>query len=188
MQSFKTLGDAIRLAEFAHFSQLDKAGLPYIEHPRRVLEKVKAQGALPFVQQSAILHDVTEDTKFTPEILEDLGFSVAVVEIIRLIDRDYSELLFHSANNGRDLANGKYKGKRWYTSLGPRAQDEFYYRGIAENPYAYMVKLADIEDNLTPWRLAYLPGSEQERLRVKYFQAKMFMAGELDHLPIDTAA
>ena len=56
MQTFKTLDDAIALAKFAHRNQTDKAGLPYIDHPLRVLEKVKAQGALPYVQIAAVLH------------------------------------------------------------------------------------------------------------------------------------
>lgn len=48
MQKFNTLSDAIALAEFAHRNQHDKAGMPYIEHPRRVMEAVQAQGAMPY--------------------------------------------------------------------------------------------------------------------------------------------
>lgn len=141
MQKFGTLDDAIALAEYAHRNQRDKAGLPYIEHPRRVLAKVQAQGALPFVQMAAILHDVLEDTAFTDKMLVELGFSVATVQIINLVSRNY--------DNGMD-----------------------YYRRIGCNEYARMVKLADIEDNLSEWRLAYLPYDEQVRLRNKYQDAK----------------
>lgn len=168
MIKFKTLGDAIRLAEAAHFNQVDKAGMPYIEHPRRVMKKVQAQGALPYVQMAAILHDITEDTAYTPEILLALGFSEAAIEIVKLLDRGYSERLFHAANYGRDL---DFSGK-FYMALGPDGKDEFYYRNIAANPGAKMVKLADIDDNLEPWRQSYLPIETQERLAVKYAKAR----------------
>jgi len=168
MIKFKTLADAVRLAEAAHYTQVDKAGLPYIEHPRRVMQKVQAQGALPFVQIAAIFHDITEDTAYTPEILLALGFSEAAVDIVKLLDRGYSKRLFHAANAGRDLDNS---GK-WYLSLGPDAEDEFYYNNIKANPGAKMVKLADIDDNMEPWRQSYLSMETQERLLIKYTKAR----------------
>src|SRR6478736_1968456 len=84
------LADCVRLAEFAHFHQYDKAGNPYIEHPKRVLASVQAQGAQPYVQMAAVLHDVTEDTEFTPEMLLSLGVPEAAVDIVRLVDRGIS--------------------------------------------------------------------------------------------------
>lgn len=149
MQTFKSLPDAIALAEFAHRSQLDKAGLPYIEHPKRVLAKVQAQGALPYVQIAAILHDVTEDTRFTDFMLIDLGFSEAAVDIVSLLDR----------NRNKDHGYN----------------DEEYYLRIRKNPGALMVKLADIEDNLSPWRLSYLSPATQSRLRRKYRVARLIL-------------
>lgn len=164
MQKFKTLSDAIALAEFAHRNQVDKAGLPYIEHPKRVLEKVKAQGALPYIQMAAILHDVTEDTAFTPEHLLDLGFPESAVKIVRLLDRNLSEKYFFSSEGLN------------YARDGSKEQlDYFYYTEIAKDDGARMVKLADIEDNLSPWRLAYLEEETQTRLRRKYARAQNFL-------------
>jgi (p)ppGpp synthase/HD superfamily hydrolase len=154
MQKFATLSDAIALAEFAHRNQIDKAGLPYIEHPRRVLAKVQARGGLPYVQIAAILHDVTEDTRFTPDMLLELGFSEAAVEVIKLVDRNESERLWYSfAPDGMD-------------------KDTYYYTQIRKNPGAKMVKGSDIEDNLSAWRLSYLPYQTQARLVEKYRKAK----------------
>lgn len=154
MQTFRTLPDAIALAEFAHRNQVDKAGLPYIEHPKRVLAKVQAQGAMPFVQIAAVLHDVTEDTAFTPQMLIDLGFSEAAVHVVILLDR-------------------KLSWKAWESMDDPCCDtaNEFYYKGISISPYAKMVKLADIEDNLSPWRLSYLEADTQDRLKAKYAKA-----------------
>ena len=155
------LNDCIRLAEFAHFHQTDKAGQPYIEHPKRVLANVQAQGAQPYVQMAAVLHDVTEDTNFTAQMLLDLGVPEAAVEIVRLVDRDISRLAFHEV-----LAIKASSG-----SIEKSQYDLFYYESIRGNPGAVQVKLADIGDNLQPWRLNYLPPETQDRLRDKYGKA-----------------
>lgn len=140
-QTYSTLADAIHLAEFAHRNQFDKAGFPYIEHPKRVLETVKAMGVKPYVQQAAILHDVVEDTPFTISMLSDLGFAEPVLVVVDLVTR-------------RDGVSA-----------------DQYYAEIAKNPDAAAVKIADIRDNLAPWRLSYLPDATQERLREKYRKA-----------------
>lgn len=158
MQKFKTLADAVALAEFAHRNQVDKAGLDYIEHPKRVLAKVQAQGALPYVQIAAVLHDVTEDTAFTSDMLLDLGFSEAAVRLVKLLDRDESLKVFRSLG-WED--NPEYGGD----------PQTFYYDSIKADRNATMVKLADIEDNLSPWRQAYLEPETQVRLRKKYAKA-----------------
>src|SRR5690242_18481465 len=87
MQKFQTLQDAIALAEFAHRNQQDKAGMPYIDHPKRVLATVQAMGGKPYVQMAAVLHDVVEDTAITLDMLEALGFSPAVVLLVDLLTR-----------------------------------------------------------------------------------------------------
>ena len=156
VEKFKTLADVIALAEFAHRNQRDKADMPYIDHPRRVMQNVQAQGAMPYVQQAAILHDVTEDTAFTIEMLLELGVPEAAVEIVKLCDRDYSRAVYEEEREKGNIAC---------------TPDEFYYLNIRRNPGALQVKLADIGDNLQPWRLSYLPEKTQERLREKYAKA-----------------
>lgn len=153
-----TLQDCIDLATFAHRHQYDKAGEPYIKHPLRVMKSVQAQGAQGYVQMAAVLHDVTEDTPFTPQMLLDLGVPEAAVEIVKLVDRDYSALEF-KATGWAD--NPEYGGDA----------PTFYYDSIKKNPGAVQVKLADIGDNLQQWRLAYLPPATQDRLRAKYAKA-----------------
>lgn len=161
------LADCVRLAEFAHFHQKDKSGADYIEHPKRVLANVQAQGAMPYVQMAAILHDVTEDTPFTPEMLISLGVPEAAVEIVRLVDRDESARLWWKVTTMPPTREELVKS----------LQDKFYYEQIRRNPGAEQVKLADIGDNLQPWRLAYLPESTQERLRAKYAKAIELLTG-----------
>lgn len=152
-----TLQDCIDLATFAHRHQYDKAGEPYINHPLRVLESVKAQGAQAYVQMAAVLHDVTEDTPFTCDMLLALGVPEAAVEIVRLVDRDASKAKLMAA--GLDGVVTKEE------------IDEFYYSEIRNSPAAKLVKFADIGDNTQPWRLSYLPEKQQEHLRDKYAKA-----------------
>jgi hypothetical protein len=187
MIKFKTLADAVRLAEAAHYSQVDKAGLPYIEHPRRVMQKVQAQGALPYVQIAAILHDVTEDTAYTPEMLLGLGFSEAAVDIVKLLDRAHSKRKWQSLVEAREHLVVSWSGldDDHYTqvmgdwvdkNLGGREglndHNFFYYWDISNNPGAKIVKNADIDDNMEPWRQSYLSDETQERLIIKYTKAR----------------
>lgn len=158
MQKFGTLQDAIDLAEFAHRNQFDKAGMPYIEHPKRVLAAVQGQGRQPYVQIAAVLHDVTEDTAFTPLMLLELGFSEAAVEIVRLLDRNISAIEYVK------LVAQRPEGVEW-TGV---SKEDYYYERIRENPGAYVVKDEDMNDNTQPWRLTYLPEETQKRLTKKY--------------------
>jgi (p)ppGpp synthase/HD superfamily hydrolase len=159
VHKFTKLADCIALAEFAHRNQTDKAGMPYIEHPMRVMKAVQVQGCMPYIQMAAVLHDVTEDTAFTAEMLLELGVPEAAVEIIRLVDRD------HSLQEWTEL-EVTYKDHESFPD-----PETYYYDQIKTNPGAVQVKLADIGDNLQPWRLAYLPSETQERLRTKYAKA-----------------
>lgn len=141
MQKFTSLQDAIALAEFAHRNQTDKAGMPYIEHPKRVLAAVQGQGLQPYVQQAAVLHDVVEDTPITCEVLLSLGFSEATVNLVDILTR-------------RD-----------------DVPDDAYYARIGKNRDATAIKRADIADNTLGWRLSYLDQATQDRLKRKYVKA-----------------
>lgn len=71
---------AMEIATKAHAGQIDKAGSPYIEHPRFVAGLVEGDTA----KAVAWLHDVVEDTAVT---LEDLSqeFPPEVVEAVSLL-------------------------------------------------------------------------------------------------------
>lgn len=165
-----TLQDCIDLATFAHRHQYDKAGEPYINHPKRVLQNVQAQGAQAYVQMAAVLHDVTEDTPFTADMLLALGVPEAAVRIVRLVDRNESEKYFNqyveTAKRVGTPLDGDLHGNK----------DDYYYYHIRRNPGALIVKKADIGDNLQPWRLEYLPVATQERLQNKYAKALELLA------------
>lgn len=189
MSNKMTLADCVRLAEFAHFHQRDKAGDEYIRHPKRVLESVQAQGARPYVQMAAVLHDVTEDTPFTAQMLLDLGVPEAAVEIVKLVDRNASAKIWREQEAQKqmlidswdDLTDEEFRSAMAKVSQKPGfniSKDEFYYAEIKKNPGAVQVKLADIGDNLQPWRLSYLSDETQARLRAKYAKALELLTGD----------
>lgn len=69
---------AVAIARRAHEGQLDKAGLPYIDHPLRVMAGVSGE----HTKMAAVLHDVVEDNDITPEDLLAYGCPPPVVSAI----------------------------------------------------------------------------------------------------------
>jgi (p)ppGpp synthase/HD superfamily hydrolase len=74
-----TLEDAILLALQAHWGQTDKANLPYITHPLRIMGRMQTQEEMIV----AVLHDVVEDTDIT---LDDLRMNEFSAEIVTAVD------------------------------------------------------------------------------------------------------
>jgi (p)ppGpp synthase/HD superfamily hydrolase len=126
------------IAVTAHRDQVDKAGLPYIEHPRRVAELVAAAGGSDEAVAAAWLHDVLEDTDLTPEDLRVAGIPEEVVAAVRAVTH----------------------------RCGERLDD--YAKRVAADPLAVQVKRADLADNTDPDRLGKLSAKDNDRLRAKY--------------------
>ncbi|RLK55218.1 HD domain-containing protein [Actinokineospora cianjurensis] len=78
-----SLDDAVRIARAAHGEQLDKSGLPYIEHPLRVMAGV----ATDHERMTAVLHDVVEDTGVTLADLAEAGCPPEVVAAVDAISK-----------------------------------------------------------------------------------------------------
>ena len=95
-----TLERAIEIARYAHASQVDKAGVDYIEHPLRVMEKGEN------VEQKivGVLHDVVEDSDWTFEMLEEEGFAPAIIEALKCVTKlsegeDYDDFISRFMTN-----------------------------------------------------------------------------------------
>lgn len=80
---YNTVEDVDLFAQAAHEGQVDKIGVPYIEHVRAV-----AAGLAPFGDDlviAGLLHDVLEDTDWTAGHLRAIGIpprSLAAVEAV----------------------------------------------------------------------------------------------------------
>lgn len=95
----------------------------------------------PSEQAAAWLHDVVEDCGITAESLLEQGVNADVVAAVELLTR-------------RD-----------------DVPSDRYYERIAADPIARPVKLADIGDNLQPWRTERLDPGTRARLARRYAHA-----------------
>lgn len=140
---------AARIAADAHAGQVDKAGLPYIEHPRAVAALLAGSpgfaGLDPHGRDHALaaayLHDVLEDTEVTDVDLLAAGIPIPVVASVRL--------LTHRGHEPRSV----------------------YYARIVLDPIARLVKVADVAHNASRERLAVLDEATAARLAAKYADA-----------------
>lgn len=82
-----TLEKAILIATTAHQGQVDKAGVPYILHPFRVMFGCKTEDE----QICAVLHDVIEDTAVTFEDLKTEGFKEEILNALHALTKRKSE-------------------------------------------------------------------------------------------------
>lgn len=79
----KTVNEVDFMADCAHAGQVDKIGVPYIEHVRAV-----AAGLAPFgdkLVMAGLLHDIIEDTDWTAEQLREAGIPSSVVAIVEAV-------------------------------------------------------------------------------------------------------
>lgn len=104
---------ALKLCFEAHKNQTDKSGMPYVFHPFHLAEQMETEETTIV----ALLHDVVEDTDYTIEDLNAMGFSKAVTDAIVLMTHD---------------DDTEYMD---------------YVRAIKPNPIAKTVKLADLNHN-----------------------------------------
>ncbi len=121
---------AIEIAATAHRGQADKASQPYILHPLRVMLACEGEAT----RIVAILHDVIEDSDWTPEALRAEGASDAILAALDTVTRRDDE-----------------------------TYEEFIERA-ARNEIGRAVKIADLHDNLDLSRIAQPTRSDFARM------------------------
>lgn len=104
---------ALKLCFEAHKEQMDKSGMPYVFHPFHLAEQMNDE----VTTIVALLHDVVEDTDYTLNDLQNMGFGKDVIDALALLTHD------------PDVPYMDYVSK------------------IKENPIAKAVKLADLKHN-----------------------------------------
>lgn len=122
---------SLKIALIAHEGQRDKAGLPYILHPLRLMQKMHNE----LEMSSALLHDVLEDSHFTPEKLREEGIPEDVIDVLLYLTKKRNE-----------------------------TYEEFIERA-SNNEIAVKVKKADLEDNINILRLKEVKDKDIERLK-----------------------
>lgn len=127
------ISKAMKLAFQAHEGQVDKGGQSYILHPLTVAMTLASQGFDEDTITAGLLHDVIEDTQYSFEDLQAMGFHATVINALRLLthdkDTDYME----------------------------------YVRKVKENPIARAVKMADLLHNSDRSRLEVVTDKDEQR-------------------------
>ena len=75
---------AIAIAVEAHKGQTDKADMPYILHPLRVMNSVNTLEE----KIIAVLHDVVEDTSITFHFILEKGIDKHLIDVLRLLTHE----------------------------------------------------------------------------------------------------
>jgi hypothetical protein len=136
-----TLERAIAIAAEAHSGQVDKAGLPYILHPIRVMLNVSTLEE----RIVAVLHDVCEDCPgWTLDRVRSERFSEQIVEALDSVTK----------REGEDGDEGYFA----------------FVRRAGLNPIGRRVKLADLQDNLDIGRISNPTKRDYDRIE-RYRQA-----------------
>lgn len=136
------INEAITLACTLHDGQYDKDGQPYIYHVLRVivglpiLVQLKTAATREYVHIIAALHDVLED------VPKNEAERWALEEII---ERAFGKTVLSSL-----LALTRTEGEDY---------DEYITR-VCRDPYAALVKQADIADSMQRWR--YIVGESRQ--------------------------
>lgn len=127
------INKALKLCYQAHAGQVDKAGIPYVFHPFHLAEQMTEEATVV----AALLHDVMEDTPYTLQDLQRLGFEPRILEALCLLTHEE----------------------------GIPYQD--YVRRLSVDPIARAVKLADLRHNMDESRNASLPRNEERNARYR---------------------
>lgn len=137
-----TIDSTIDFIKVAHANAFDKTGFPYWEHPYRVMQHLGAKASNE-ERKAALLHDIVEDTEHTLEDLHNMGYTIEVLNVVKLLTIDKAlnmPYIYHIAK----IAN-------------------------SGNISAIKIKIADIMDNTDPDRLLLV--EDAERLLLKYRRA-----------------
>lgn len=130
---------AVAIAEQQHAGQVDKAGRPYIEHPKRVMRAMQSDAE----RIVAILHDVIEDGDVTLAQLADEGFPQYLLDaldaVTRRKDETYEAFVARAAADpiGRNVKRADLRDNADLTRIAsPTAADlartEKYRRALAQ--------------------------------------------------------
>lgn len=154
--------DVDRIAAAAHADQVDKAGRPYIAHPRAVAAALAPFG--PDAEMAGLLHDVIEDTSLDADALLHLGVPEPVVYAVVAVSRVPGKATYMDKIRAIAAAHDFMPSKR-LASLGISEP-------VALSP---LVKLADNAHNSRADRQAALDPEVSAGLLKRYARARALL-------------
>lgn len=101
------LSTAIILAETFHNNQMDRSGVPYINHLKAVMNQLQGEES----QMAGILHDIVEDTEMTLTELTRMGCPESVTVALKIVshpplfnEEQYLEMVKEIADSKNQIA------------------------------------------------------------------------------------
>ena len=156
---------AFQIMMAVHSDKKDKSGMTYFWHPLRVANGLKGWK----LQTIGLLHDVIEDGK-------DMEYNT--LKLIGVSDEDI-------AFDGRQITIYKLRKigitdeevLEAVSAITKDANESYadYLVRVKANPLARLVKLGDINDNMSVERLSYLPIDKVLRMVKKYWEAMRYL-------------
>jgi (p)ppGpp synthase/HD superfamily hydrolase len=139
MKAHPTLAETIALSRELHGGDVDKGGFPYWTHPLRVLIRL-GPNADEVEKQAALLHDTVEDTGITQLYLARKGYGPRVIHVVSLLTHE------------------------------PGISQRGYVDRLCQsgNKWAIRTKLADVYDNMAPFRRSLVPAETTIHGEKKY--------------------
>jgi (p)ppGpp synthase/HD superfamily hydrolase len=138
------INEAMAIASLSLMEEVDKTGKDYAVH----WVTVAFDGTDSWVkQQIGILHDVIEDTDWTIQDLEKLGFDKRVISGVQAMTRD------------------EEKNEDYFSFIERCSQD----------PYGIDVKLKDLKHNQSKSRNNFIPGERDYLRETKYIVSYQYL-------------
>ena len=147
LQELKPLARANMLALMVFKERVDLAGNIYIRHLNKVADSFSEDD----YKIVALLHDLVEDTSFTFEDLEYLGFSKIIIDALKLLTNDLDNY------------------------------DSYIERLVSsDNEMAKKVKIVDLLDNMNITRFKKLETKDIARVKNKYLKAYSILINDIE--------
>jgi len=156
---------AFQIMMAVHSHKKDKSGMTYFWHPLRVANSMKGWQ----LQTIALLHDIIEDgTDMEYNLLKLIGVSDEDIRIDGQMMSIYK--LRKLGIDDEDVLSA-------VDSITKRENELYqdYLKRVKANPLARLVKLSDINDNMSVERLSYLPLEKVQKMVEKYWIAMRYL-------------
>ena len=168
---------AINLAYNVHEYEQDKMGVPYIFHPFKVAESIieeesqfggiKDCKTLEDCIIIALLHDSMESLikRYDPDSYVSIGGGLYK-------KFDSKEKMISYCKKALAIEFGSIVSEAVY-ALTRREDEKYcdYIDRVCKNPYAVKVKIHDIKNNMSVYRMKMLDDKEKESLSKRYIKA-----------------
>mgnify|MGYP007092088125 CR=1 FL=1 len=152
------------IAHAVHLNQVDKLGVPYIDHPKNVARNTE----LAIMAQPGVYSDDQVDTAIAAGWLHDVLEDSAEYFYREVTERD----LYRWGINADTIQVVKLMTRT-------PGQEEYYYESLRLDTVGRTVKLADIAHNLNAARVSAIEPTKRRKLAEKY----SFALNALEYFP-----